>query len=51
MIEYKGYIGAFEYDPDEERFHGRVNLAKDGISFVGRSMEELEREMAASVDE
>jgi predicted HicB family RNase H-like nuclease len=52
MIEYKGYVGAFEYDPDEETFHGRVvNLAKDGITFVGRSVEELKREMAASVDD
>jgi predicted HicB family RNase H-like nuclease len=52
MIEYKGYIGVFEYDPEEEEFHGRiVNLQRDGATFVGRSVEELKREMAASVDE
>jgi predicted HicB family RNase H-like nuclease len=51
-MEYKGYVGAFESDPDEETFHGRVmNLAKDGITFVGRSEEESKREMAASVDD
>jgi len=51
-MKYKGYVEAFEYDPGEETFHGRVvNLAKDGINFVGRSEEELKREMAASVDD
>lgn len=52
MIEYKGYVGVFEYDPEEEEFHGRiVNLERDGATFVGRSVEDLKREMAASVDE
>lgn len=51
MIEYKGYLGTFEYDPEEEEFHGRVvNLERDGITFVGSSVEELKREMAKSVD-
>ena len=51
-MEYKGYVGAFEYDPAAETFHGRiVNLTRDGITFVGRSGEELQREMAASVDD
>jgi predicted HicB family RNase H-like nuclease len=52
MIEHNGYVGIFEYDPEEEEFHGRVvNLARDGITFVGHSVEELKREMAASVEE
>lgn len=52
MIEYRGYLGVFEYDPEDESFHGRVvNLSRDGITFVGRSVEELKREMAASVDD
>lgn len=52
MIEYKGYVGVFEYDPEGEEFHGRiVNLKRDGATFVGRSVDDLKREMAASVDE
>ncbi|HEX7241844.1 MAG TPA: type II toxin-antitoxin system HicB family antitoxin [Longimicrobiaceae bacterium] len=52
MIEYRGYVGVFEYDPDDELFRGRVvNLGKDGITFAGTSVEELKRELAASVDD
>jgi predicted HicB family RNase H-like nuclease len=52
VIEYKGYFGVFEYDPDEEAFHGHVvNLAKDGITFAGKSVEELAPEMAAGIDD
>lgn len=52
MIEHRGYVGVFEYDPDDETFRGRiVNLGKDGITFAGSSVEELKREMAASVDD
>lgn len=52
MIEYKGYAGIFEYDPDDEVFHGKVvNLSRDGINFVGRSVKELKHEMAESVDD
>lgn len=52
MIEYKGYVGVFEYDPDDEVFRGRVvNLGKDGITFAGSSVEELKHELVASVDD
>lgn len=53
MIEYRGYVGVFEYDPDDDTFRGRVvNLGgKDGITFAGSSVEELRRELAASVED
>lgn len=52
MIEYKGYVGVFEYDPDDEVFRGRVvNLGRDGITFAGSSVDELKRELEASVDD
>lgn len=52
MIEYKGYVGVFEYDLEEEVFHGRVsNLARDGITFVGSSVEELKHAMEESVED
>lgn len=51
MIEYEGYVGRFEYDPETESFHGEVINTRDVITFVGRSVEELKREMAASIDD
>ncbi len=50
MIEYKGYHGAVEFDPQLDQFHGRVINTRSVISFYGTSVEELREEMAASVD-
>lgn len=50
MIEYKGYVGVVEYDPDIEKFFGRVVNSRDGLSFYGTSVEELQREMRATID-
>ena len=51
MIEYKGYVGVFDYDAERETFHGTVVNLRDVITFYGRSVRELKRELAASVDE
>ena len=51
MIEYKGYTATVEYDPDEESFRGRVANVRDVISFYGRSVEDLKRQMKASIDD
>jgi predicted HicB family RNase H-like nuclease len=48
---YKGYHGLAEYDAEEGNFHGRVTDTKDVVSFVGRSVEEVETEFKASVDD
>ncbi len=50
MIEYKGYYGAVEFDPELDQFHGRVMNTRSVISFYGSSVEELREEMATSVD-
>lgn len=50
MIEYKGYVGAVEYDGSIEQFHGSVINTRDVITFYGASVDELKREMATSVD-
>ncbi len=50
MIEYKGYHGAVEFDPELDKFHGRLVNTRSVISFYGSSVEELREEMAASVD-
>ena len=51
MIQYKGYAGVFEFDPSIEAFHGKVIGLRDVVTFQGRSVEELKREMAESVED
>ena len=51
MIEYRGYVGVFEFDADIDSFHGRVINTNDVITFYGSSVSELHREMERSVDE
>ncbi|GAG53113.1 unnamed protein product, partial [marine sediment metagenome] len=51
MIEYKGYTGVFEFDPTIDAFHGRVVGLRDVVTFQGRSLDELRREMAGSVED
>lgn len=51
MIEYKGYMGVFEFDPESDIFHGTVINTNDVITFYGASVAELRKEMRLSVDE
>lgn len=51
MMEHNGYIGAIEFDPSIDAFHGRVLGLQDVVTFQGRSLDELRREMAESVDD
>ena len=50
-MEYKGYVGQVEFDDDAGLFHGRVINTRDVITFEGRSVAELRREFAESVDD
>lgn len=51
MIEYKGYIGVFAFDPDIDSFHGTVINTNDVITFYGASVEKLREEMGKSIEE
>ena len=50
MIEYKGYIGAVDFDPEIDLFHGTVINTNDVITFYGASVSELREEMEKSVE-
>ena len=50
MIEYKGYIGMLEFDPEIDSFHGTVININDVISFYGSSVTELREEMQKSIE-
>lgn len=49
MIEYKGYIGAVDFDPEINLFHGTVINTDDVITFYGASVNELRKEMQKSI--
>ena len=51
MIEYKGYIGTFEFESEIDSFHGTVINTNDVITFYGASVKELREEMQKSVEE
>ncbi len=51
MIEYKGYVGVFEFDPEIDLFQGSVVNTRDVITFYGDSVSRLKEEMRKSVDE
>jgi predicted HicB family RNase H-like nuclease len=39
MIEYKGYVGVFEFDEKTNLFIGKVSNAHHLITFQGKSLE------------
>lgn len=51
MIEYKGYLGVVNFDPEIDSFHGTVININDVITFYGPSVVELRKEMQKSVEE
>lgn len=50
-MNYKGYIGSVEYDENARIFAGTVINTKTVITFLGTSVDELEAEFRASVDD
>ena len=50
MIEYKGYIGAVNFDSEIDLFHGTVINTNDVITFYGKSIGELREEMQKSIE-
>lgn len=51
MVQYKGYTGVFEFDPELEIFAGHIVDLRDQIYFEGRSVEELKESMHRAVDD
>lgn len=50
MIEYKGYLGTFEFDKETALFQGRVSNIEDLISFQGKSIKEIEQDFQNAID-
>ena len=50
-LEYKGYIGVFDYDEDSDFFEGSIANIKDLILFQGKSMETLQVDFQDAVND
>jgi predicted HicB family RNase H-like nuclease len=50
-MSYKGYEAIVEYDKDAEIFHGEVVGLRDVITFQGKSVAELKKALAGSIDD
>jgi predicted HicB family RNase H-like nuclease len=50
MVEYKGYTGVFEYDPEIEMLSGYVVDLRDQIHFEGLSVAEVRASMVRAID-
>ena len=50
-FQYKGYIGAFEFEPDDDSFHGEISGIRDVIHFMGRSVDELRQAFQEAVED
>ena len=50
LIRHGDYLARVVYDEDEDAFFGEVINTADVITFYGRSVDELHREMAASIE-
>jgi predicted HicB family RNase H-like nuclease len=51
MMEYKGYVGKVEFDPDARILHGEVVGIRDVVTFQGRTVDEVEKAFRNSVDD
>lgn len=51
MMNYKGYIGKVEYDEENRVFTGSVINVRTVITFQGSTVDEIENEFKASVDD
>lgn len=50
-MKYKGYIGKVEYDDENDIFTGSVINVRTVITFQGSTVDEIEKEFRASVDD
>ena len=50
-MSYKGYQAIVAYDEDAEIFHGEVVNLRDVITFQGKSVKELKKAFADSVED
>jgi predicted HicB family RNase H-like nuclease len=50
-VKYKGYTGSVDYDAEDRLFYGRVDGITDIVSFQGDTVEALETDFRAGIDD
>lgn len=50
-LEYKGYLGSVEVDPQARCFHGKIEFIEDLVTFEATTFASLEREFKAAVND
>ncbi|MBB1092416.1 type II toxin-antitoxin system HicB family antitoxin [Rhodopseudomonas palustris] len=50
-MSYKGYTATIEYDADAGIFHGEVADIRDVVTFQGKSVAELKKALAGSIED
>ena len=51
MIEYKKYIGFYEFDEEKKVFYGKVINSDDVITFQGKSVKEVKEAFQDAINE
>ncbi len=51
MMNYKGYVGLFEFDEKTTLFLGRISNIQDLITFQGKSIETTQQAFQDAVNE
>ena len=50
-MQYKGYIGKVEFDPDAKVLHGEVMGIRDVVTFQGQTVDQVAKAFQESVDD
>ncbi len=51
MMNYKGYYGSIEFDPEDELFYGKLAYIRDLVLFEGKDEKGLKAAFHAAVDD
>ena len=51
LLTHKGYSGVFEFEADDDAFHGEIVGIRDVVHFTGRSVDELKAAFREAVDD
>ncbi|MBA3814699.1 MAG: hypothetical protein H0X26_09530 [Alphaproteobacteria bacterium] len=51
MLQYKGYVGIFEFEEKNNLFHGKVFNINDLVTFQGKSAKAVQEAFEDAVDE
>lgn len=48
-LEYKGYVGSYDYVPEEKEYHGKLTGITNLVTFGGKTPEEVHKSFREAV--